>query len=320
LVEESGSMGNTGGRRAKTYDIIKNARVAVGLDITRNHITVVVVDLKGEVILRTGVRHPFERTDEYYRFLGALVDQAVQKCGLAPDKVLGVGIGIPGLVTPDHQKVFYGKILNFTGATCEEFSTYINYPSSLFNDANAAGFAESWFSNRTKNFFYLMLSNNIGGSVVINGEVYNGDHLHSGEIGHLCIVPNGRKCYCGQRGCVDAYLAATELSSLTDGNIGNYFALLKSGNKEAKAVWEQYLQHLALAVNNLYMLFDCTVILGGYVGSYIEEYLPTVRSYAAELNTFENGDASYIEVCSYKTEAIAAGAALNYISAFIDSI
>ncbi|MEG6572834.1 hypothetical protein V6C21_10050 [[Clostridium] cellulosi] len=56
------------------------------------------------------------------------------------------------------------------------------------------------------------------------------------------------------------------------------------------------------------------------LASYIEEYLPTVRSYAAELNTFENGDASYIEVCSYKTEAIAAGAALNYISAFIDSI
>lgn len=320
LVAESGSMGNTGGRRAKMYDIVKDARVAIGLDITRNHITVVLIDLTGEVISRTGVRRTFERTDEYYRYLGALVDQTIQKCELQSDKILGVGIGVPGLVTGDHQKVFYGEILNFTGATCEEFSAYINYPTSLFNDANAAGFAESWSSNRTKNFFYLMLSNNVGGSVVINGQVYTGEHLHSGEIGHLCIVPDGRECYCGQRGCVDAYLAATELSSLADGNIGNYFALLKSGNREATQAWKQYLHHLAITVNNLYMLFDCTVILGGYVGGYIEEYMSEVRTYAGRLNTFENGNAEYLEVCSYKMEAIAAGAALNYISAFIDSI
>lgn len=125
LVSESGSVGNTGGRRAKTYDVVRDARVAIGLDITRNHITVVMVDLTGAVISRTRVREKFERTDAYYRRLGALVERAVGDAGLSGERVLGVGMGVPGLVTADHQSVFYGEILNFTGATCAEFSRYI---------------------------------------------------------------------------------------------------------------------------------------------------------------------------------------------------
>ncbi len=319
LVGESGSIGNTGGRRAKTYDIIKNARVSVGLDITRNHITVVMVDLTGGIMSRTRVRKRFERTDSYYRYLGTLVERAVSDSGLPAHCVLGVGIGVPGLVTGDHQTVFYGGILNFTGATCAEFSTYIPYPTALFNDANAAGLAESWATSDNVSAFYLMLSNNIGGSVVIGGQVYAGQHLRSGEVGHITIVPGGRQCYCGQKGCVDAYLAATELSTLTDGNLAAFFELLKSRDQKATAIWSEYLNHLAITVNNLNMLFDCPVILGGYVGEYIGEYLDEVRVQAGRLNSFEN-NADYLTVCSYKTEAIAAGAALYFITRFIDSI
>lgn len=319
LVDESGSIGNTGGRRAKTYDIVRDARVSIGLDITRNHITVVMVDLTGAVISRTRIRQKFERTDAYYRQLGALVEQAASDAGLAANRILGVGIGVPGLVTADHQTVFYGEILTFTGATCAEFSKYIPFPTALFNDANAAGLAESWTTGGSVNAFYLMLSNNVGGSVVIDGKVYAGQHLRSGEVGHITIIPGGRKCYCGQHGCVDAYLAATELSSLTDGSLASFFDLLSAGDEKALATWDQYLDHLALTVNNLNMLFDCPVVLGGYVGEYIGDYMDEVCGRARLLNSFES-DGDYLRVCSYKTEAIAAGAALHFISLFIDSI
>ena len=319
LVCESGSVGNTGGRRAKTYDVVRDARVSIGLDITRNHITVVVVDLTGGIISRTRVREKFERTDSYYRRLGALVEQAATDADLPHERILGVGIGVPGLVTADHKAVFYGEILGFTGATCAEFSRYIPFPTALFNDAKAAGLAESWTTGGSMNVFYLMLSNNIGGSVVIGGQVYTGQNLRSGEVGHITIHPGGRKCYCGQQGCVDAYLAATELSSLTDGNLAAFFDLLKSADETATATWDQYLNHLSLTVNNLNMLFDCPVVLGGYVGEYIGDYMEEVRARTAGRNSFEpSGD--YLRVCSYKTEAIAAGAALHFISLFIDSI
>ena len=319
LVHESGSVGNTGGRRAKTYDIVKDARTALGLDITRNHVSTVVVDLTGSICYRVRVRRKFEQTDDYYRFLGQQVKAAVAGSGVDREQVLGVGIGVPGLVTEDCQTVFYGAILNFTGATCTEFSRYIPFPTALFNDANAAGFAEIWAREEQTNAFYIMLSNNVGGSVVIRNQIYAGDHLRSGEVGHICIVPDGRMCYCGQRGCVDCYCSATELSSLTDGNLSAFFALLKSGDKQAVKVWNEYLDHLAMTVNNLYMVFDCTVILGGYVGEFIRDYVDEVRDRVRKYNSFED-NADYLRVCSYKTEAIAAGAALNFVADFIDSI
>jgi predicted NBD/HSP70 family sugar kinase len=319
LIEEYGSIGNTGGRRAKTYGIRKDARTAIGLDITKNHITVVAVDLTGSILACERVREKFERSDRYYRKLNESVSTIIKKANLDTENILGVGIGLPGLTTTDNQTVFYGKILNFTGATCSEFSKYIPYKTALFNDANAAGFAEIWSRDDIRNAFYVMLSTNIGGSIVINGQIYQGELVCSGEVGHMTIVPDGRKCYCGQKGCVDAYCAATELSSLTDGNLSDYFALLDEGNPQAVKLWDEYLDHLSITVNNLHVLFDCTIILGGYVGGYIDKYMDELIRRAKELNSFQD-NADYLKVCCYKTEAIAAGAALNFIADFIDTI
>lgn len=319
LVSESGSIGNTGGRRARTYSVVNNARLAIGLDITRHHITAVAVDLSGSVVERIHIRRDFELSNAYYKQLGTLTEEIISQAGIDKSKLLGVGIAVPGLITEDNQTVFYGKILDFTGMTCSEFSQFIPYPSAFYNDANAAGFAEIWANKTFKNAFYLMLSNNIGGAVLVDNQIYPGENIKSGEVGHITIVPDGRPCYCGQRGCVDPYCAATVLSKLTDGNLEQFFQLLRNKNPEALEAWRDYLHYLAVTVNNLHMLFDCRVILGGYVGAYMEEYIDDFRKLAASRNTFEK-NADYLQACRYKTEAIAAGAALHYIDCFIGSI
>lgn len=319
LVTESGSIGNTGGRRAKTYDIIKDARTAIGLDITRSHVATVIVNLTGELCYRLRVRHPFSRTDSYYRFLGSQVENAIQESGINPTHLLGVGIGVPGLITEDNQSVSYGEFLNFSGAACEEFSTYIPYRTALYNDANAAGFAELWTRKELNNAFYIMLSNNVGGSITIHNQIYTGSFLHSGEVGHIRIVPNGKQCYCGQKGCVDAYCAATELSSLTNGDLPAFFHLLKENDKDAADIWNQYLDYLALTIINVYMIFDSAIILGGYVGEFLDDYIDDLKERVKNLNPFDD-NTDFLWVCSYKTEAIAAGAALNFISDFVHSI
>jgi len=319
LIMEDGFVGHTGGRRAKIYSIIRNARTAIGLDITKNHITVVAVDLTGEVIIQNREQYKFERSDRYYKHLGDIINDLVKEAALTEKQILGVGIGVPGLVTDDNQTIFYGEILKFTGTTCQEFSKYLRYKTALINDANAAGFAEFWIQRTPGSAFYLMLSNNIGGAVMINNQIFSGSHIHSGEIGHLTLFPQGKPCYCGQKGCVDAYLAATVLSSLCDGNLADFFQLLERKNPEAVNLWDSYLDSLALTVNNLQVVFDSKVILGGYVGEYMEKYIDDLKKRATKLNSFEN-DAEYLDVCRYKTHSIAAGAALNFIARFIDSI
>lgn len=319
LITQTGSIGNTGGRRARAYSLIANARTAIGLDITRHHVTAVAVDLQGTIIASRRRRLDFERTDEYYKELGAMVQQIVAAAELDEARILGVGIGVPGLVTADHQTVFYGGVLGFTGATCAEFSKYISHPTALHHDTDAACFAEMWVSPGTQDAFYIMLSASVGGTVYIGGNHYSGSKLRAGEVGHMEIVPGGRKCYCGRQGCVDPYCASPALTAATDGDLKLFFQRLKAGDETVKAVWQEYLSHLAVAVANLRMLFDCDIIIGGYVGSYMDEHIDELRELVLQRSTFDD-NADYVRPCRCKTEAIAAGAALNYISVFLNSI
>ena len=319
LIIESGSIGNTGGKRAKTYSLNKLARVSLGLDITRHRISVVMVDLSGNIIQHMKIRHDFEHNDQYYKKLGEIVDSMIKTSDISRSRILGVGFGVPGLVSKDGKTVALGSALNFTGTTIDEFSKYVDFDSVFFNDANAASYAENWMGHMNTSAFYIMLSNNIGGSVLINGVVYQGDHIRSGEVGHTLVVPNGRKCYCGKYGCVDPYCSATVLSDLTNGDLELFFTNLENGDEEAVQAWEEYTDHLSTALNNVRALFDCDIILGGYVGTYIEKFIDKLKKKTIEKCTFDN-NADFLKVCKYKVESIASGAALPFIKDFLDRV
>lgn len=320
LIFQNGYMRNTGGRNAITYSFKDDAKLAIGLDITRHHITAVVINLQGAVIAQLRIRYTFERTDTYLRRLGEVVNQIISENAIDISRVLGVGVGLPGLTNASYDRIVYGKILDIEDSTTEDYSLYINFPVRIFNDANAACDIELYSTTNTKpNGFYIMLSNNVGGAIFINDSVYTGDDFRSGEIGHLNIHPGGLRCYCGQRGCVDPYCSATVLTAISDGNLNQFFELLEQGDQTAQSIWSAYLQHLALAIRNVRVLFDCPIIIGGYVGAYIDKYLDELKQILDTYNSFDK-NSDYVVACKYKTESIAAGAALYFVKKFLSAI
>lgn len=320
LIEHNEPIGNTGGRNAAAYSVTDNARLAVGLDITRHHVTAVIINLRGNVIARHRSHLSFERTDAYMKHLGEIVDQILSDNRVDISLIIGVGIGLPGLTNAVDDRVVYGRILDIENLTSHDFAKYIHFPVRIFNDANAACGIELYNINNTdSNGFYIMLSNNVGGSVFINGSVYVGDNFRSGEIGHLNIHPNGLKCYCGQRGCVDPYCSSTVLTAVSNDNLEQFFTMLENHDATAESVWSAYLQNLALAVRNVRILYDCPVIIGGYVGAYMEKYLDDLKAILDDYNSFDT-NSDYVVACKYKTEAIAAGAALSFIKAFLMAV
>ena len=146
-----------------------------------------------------------------------------------------------------------------------------------------------------------------------------GNHLRAGEFGHNTLVPGGRQCYCGKEGCLDAYCSARLLSDQAGGNLTAFFDGLREGDTEKQAVWQEYLKYLAIAVNNLHMSFDCDVILGGYVGAFLEEFGEPLRPLLEERNTFQP-EASYLKFCRYRLEASAVGAALAQVEQFLQTL
>lgn len=319
LVQEAGMQNNTGGRKAKTYSIIANARTAIGLDISRNHVSAVAINLRGEIIGNLRIKLIFSRTPEYYSCIGKLVDDLVHAAGIEPSSILGVGLCIPGLISADKSSSYYCRVLGVDGLTCAEFQPYIPYPLHLYHDTISSAFAESWQNKHNATFFYMFLSYSIGGAVLIQSSVYPGCNNRSAEIGHMKLIANGKPCYCGKRGCMDPYCSAKALVEVTDGDLNEFFNLLSQNDEKVIPVWEEYLRNLSLAIHNVRMLFDCNIVLGGRIGEKLDQYIDILREKVAALDPFSE-DTEFLTVCKFKTEAAAVGTALHFIEQYVSTI
>lgn len=135
----------------------------------------------------------------------------------------------------------------------------------------------------------------------------------------MTVVADGESCYCGKKGCLDAYCSASRLSDASDGKLEKFFAALERKEKKAVQLWDQYTSYLAIAVNNIHMVLDCDIILGGYVGSYAEARIQDIWEKVSERNTFAESR-PFVKACSYQVGAAALGAALRVTEDFVRQI
>lgn len=319
LISSADVVRNTGGRNAAAYSIVDSGRFAIGIFLSTNHIIVTCVDLSGNVIYKHRIRINLDvHDDNYLKQIAMLVEEGINNCGIDKSKFLGVGIAVPSLVSDDGENIIFGMTHDFAGITRSVLSKYISYPTKLFHDSFVAGFAEVWKRPKVVNAVYLNLNNSIGGSIIIDNKLYKGNNHRSGEIGHMIIYPKGGKlCYCGKHGCLDTLCNASVLDSHTNGNLQEFFRLLSLKDEKISTVWHKYVENLAIAVHNLRMLYDCEIILGGYVGSYMEHNMEGLWQKVDELNIFDKPASTYVMPCKYKIEATAAGAAIQMIERFI---
>lgn len=321
LVDTSHKITNTGGRNATAFSYVKDAKVAIGMYLTANHVSAVAINMSGEIIniVRERVKFNLD-SDEYLKKLGEMIETVKEKAKIG-DNLLGVGIALPGIISSEGDQVVYGLTLNFTGKKLQEIAKYIPYKCRLFHDSNVTGCMEAWVNKELKNGFYISINNSIGGSLIVNGAVYEGNTKKGGEIGHMTIVPTGgERCYCGKSGCFDTVCSTQVLTKHSDGNLEEFFYLLKSGNDKIQKVWEQYLDYLAMAIHNVRMLIDGTIIIGGYLGEYIGDYIEELYTRVDQRNPFGDKAKDYLIECKYKKEAVASGAGIYFIEEFIKGI
>lgn len=319
LVEERGELQSTGGRRAKALSAVANARLAVGVDITKNHITLVLTNILGEILKYERISERYVFGEDYHKKLSEKLEVFLEESGAEREMVLGAGISFPGIVDLNKELITYSHILGIELIPFAAISRFIPYPCFFINDANAGAYAEGVHAEETERFFYLSLSNTVGGAILDRNELIQGKSFRCGEVGHMTVVVDGEPCYCGKRGCLDAYCAAWRLSELANGKLEQFFAMLDQGDDDAVKRWDSYTDYLAVAVNNIHMILDCDVVLGGYVGSLLGTHLQDVWKKVVKRNTFEEKDI-FIRSCNYKVAAAALGAAMKVMETFISEI
>lgn len=304
LVIEVGETASTGGRKARRIALNENYCLSVGVNITAHHIGLVLMNLGGRIVEQQRLRLDFKPDVDYCRKLTEQV-KSFYMDRTKEDKILGIGIALPGILHERDHILVRSHALHLENYSLRMLEQMVPLPVYFENDANAAMLAED--PAQFGNVVYLSLSNTLGGAVCIDGELFTGRNRKAGEFGHMLLVPGGRKCYCGKDGCADAYCASSVLTQ--DGRYTLDAFMDSLGHDEAAdAVWEEYLEHLAVLVSNIRMIFDTDVILGGDVGGYADHYIVELREKVAKYNLFDL-DGSYLRGCTYQKEASAVGVA-----------
>lgn len=307
-IKEGVSVGYTGGRRAKGYSVNENYRYAVGMELTLEEIRLTVVDFCGNQIQADVTERPLIMDQHYYKELGGLLNESLEKWKIAPEKVIGVGIAVQGLVTNDYQQVYYGGGFGIAGLSIDELGSYIPYPCRMYNNSDAAGYAEILGDAKCRDAVLIRLEKEVGGAVMIDGKLYRGENGKSGKVAHMQLVRNGKMCYCGRKGCFNTLCNRKVLEDACEGELAEFFDKLENGDQTCREVWKEYLQSLAEGIVNLRMLFDSRVIVGGMIAEYIKPYFQELLKKAVVLDTFDNPE-TYVQLSSRDYLAPALGAA-----------
>lgn len=296
ILEERGTAQSNGGRKAKLLRLRPEAGQVLGIDIGVHQVALVTADLFGDLQQSEPIPLPFrDEPDWYARFQRALLD-FFGRHQIDPGQVLGAGVSFPGIIDSRTGQVVRSHILGVEHMGLERFQKVLPCPAVFHNDANCACLAER--GARRDDCVYLSLNESVGGAVMLNGRLWMGDTFQAGELGHMTLVPGGRRCYCGKQGCADAYLSPQ--------------ALERDG-------WEVYLDHLAILVTSLRMLLNVDLVIGGQVGTRIRPQMDALLAKAARYDRFAR-DIDYIFPCVQQGNACALGAAGAALETFGDRL
>lgn len=320
LIEYVGNFTSTGGRRAQAITISNNARKAISVNIKADYINVDVVGLKGQIIYSMYVKAHFNKSSVYIEKLTDAVRHAADYVGADADDILGVGITVPGILDDEKQILISAPPLKAKNYDFTKLISAIDYPVVVMNDARAEAYADHWFNGKPQDEkIYIMLGEGVGGAYINASAIRNGVHNRGGEFGHMVIHPGGKQCLCGKKGCLEAYVSEKVLSSELNTSLEDFFAQAEKGKPDYVDMLEEYIDNLALGINNIYTMMDCDIVLGGTVAPYIKRYEDRIRERLIEDYSFDT-DADYLKISDGGGRKSGLGAALSFVARFIDGV
>lgn len=274
-----------------------SSKLILGADVGGTNIKTVLVNGRGKV-LATLKRPTLARRgrDALIERLVLTLRDTVKKSGAAMKDAAGVGIGFAGPLDPVTGIVFNPPNIPgwFNVPLRDILIQKLKKPVALDNDANLVALGEYWkgAGRGAKALVCLTLGTGVGGGIVLNGRVWHGASGIAGEIGHMTVVRNGRRCLCGNRGCLEVYASSKGLmfrmqelleggrarrpGKLTPENIERW-AL--SGDKTARRAIRDTGVILGVAIANIAnMLNPDVVVVGGGISKIGELLFEPIRT------------------------------------------
>ena len=277
-VQREGEQGR--GRPAVALGVRAEAHRVVGMKLSDREHTAVIVDFAGNLIADDTIpRRPdvmdvaglLEATE-------VLLDRVCAKAGLTRTDLSAVGLGVPGFVDSARGHVHWSPVLSSRDVPLAEAAMRrLGLPVIVDNDANLVTLAELWFGvgRKLSDFAVVTIEHGVGMGYVLNHRIYRGFNGLGMELGHTKVQLDGALCRCGQRGCLEAYVADYALAREATTALhwthkeGQSISILleslydhaKAGNSAARSIFRRAGRYLAVGLSNVVNIFDPELII-----------------------------------------------------------
>jgi predicted NBD/HSP70 family sugar kinase len=254
-------------------------------------------------------------------------------------RVLGVGVGVPGMVEHGEDAVVYAQTVGWEALPLGKLlRAGTSLPLLVDNGAKAMGQAEKWFgaARNVDNAVIVLLGAGVGTSIITDGELYRGPSSSAGEWGHTTIDVNGKTCRCGASGCLEAYIGAQAMvtrydelrgrptaEASEDDLVARLTEIAGAGESDeaAATLRAETATYIGAGIADLVNLFNPQrVVIGGWLGDLLtDRLLPDIIDVASKHALRLPFSQVEIVAAELGTDSVALGAATLPISQFLAS-
>ncbi len=285
IVIETDRIVKTSGRSAIIFALNKNAGRIISIELLTNSIYGVITNLFGDIVyeLRKDVSSP--EFAPYLKVLLETIDELRANTIDSTYGLIGIGIGVYGIVSK-NQKIKYATFTSWKDIDLKTIiEDYTDIPTYVENEANISALGEHLVYAEHENLVSLNIGIGVGMGIVIDHKLYTGEDGFAGEIGHTIIVPNGRKCVCGNYGCLEQYISEPsilkEYYQRTNQKITieEFIEKYKEQNQDAVKIYQDFISHVSLIINNIALILNPrTIVINSLIIENVPESISSIKN------------------------------------------
>ncbi|NKI43934.1 ROK family protein [Streptomyces physcomitrii] len=339
VLHEVGQEDSRGGRPRARLSVNGARGLLIGTDVSEDFVHIALFDLAMRV------RGTFERPLDpggsspldVVELVALGVDEVLRDSGADRERVLGIGVSVPGLVEKEHGVSLLSVYGHWENVPLKALlAERLGFPLYLDNPLKASTVAELWFGagRGVDNLVVVTLRTGVGVGMALDGALYRGVTNCAGEWGHTGLVRKGRGCRCGRLGCVEAYVSApgilqtlreadphSPLPALEDQRaaIAGLAEAVRRGEPAAVQALEDTGDHLGAAVSTLINTLNPRVlVLGDWTAQRLgEPLLDATRAAAARYALAQPFNAVSMQLCRLPHNPVSMGAAAFALEGFL---
>ena len=267
----------------------KASPIRIGITIGSSETQIGLVNDRQQIFAERSF--PTDKEKDACGFIGKVAQKALdllKEQNVPLDQCIGVGVGVPGTIDRRRGKVLYSNNLRWEDVDlAEELGRVIPCPVRIANDADCAALGEA-VAGAGKDYLDVVmftLGGGVGGGIILNGQVFEGGIMGGSEVGHQVVRVNGRRCTCGRRGCLEAYVSVPAFIRAAEEATGRIltpteiFRGAAMGNSGLQETVEQYEEILGTGIVNIVNMFrPQLILLGGAMSGHVQDMIVPIRA------------------------------------------